>query len=90
MYHLSSSQHYLSRLITKSAMKGKPLVVNPEELRRYREEGLTWEKIAVTKLGTKVGPLRKWREINKFEVSATMDEKRSFFFLQKHLLCSLI
>jgi hypothetical protein len=57
-----------------SAMKGKLLVADLEEVRRCRDDGLSW-KIIAKKLGTNVNTLREWRKINQFDVSAVISHQ---------------
>jgi DNA-binding transcriptional regulator YiaG len=55
-------------------MKGKLLFADAEEVRRCRDDGLSW-KIIAKNLGTNVNTLREWRKINQFDVSAAISRQ---------------
>jgi hypothetical protein len=68
------AQDHLSELKISSAMKGKLLFADAEEVRRCRDDGLSW-KIIAKNLGTNVNTLREWRKINQFDVSAAISRQ---------------
>jgi hypothetical protein len=69
-----ASKENLSELKISSGMKGKLLFVDAEEVRRCRDDGLSW-KIIAKNLGTNVNTLREWRKINQFDVSAVISRQ---------------